>query len=344
MKISLSITLLSLVSFLSFGQITINTSDLPSVGDEIYRNNAEKVDKSFFPGDDAVNGTWDVSWMTGKDPILAEFSDPADHPMKSSLGDANIIQHADPIDFFVRKDESGFNALGAIADPDAFPGKSVVMFEKPINFLPTPFTYKDESFSEGEVNFDYKSEAYSIDYFVDMSRDMEVINYGNLKMNDGKTYEVLMVDLYETRFTKSKITIGANDPAESTENEKTYFYEFYAKGYGVPLVRAERDSITDSIVRIEYVDFVTMVGVKNTSLTPQELTVYPNPSNGSFQIEIPESARSLELFNLSGQSIFTEAVLPGDQYQIDGLEAGVYVLRVYNRDGGLAAHTRLIAE
>ena len=342
MKTLLPIFLLSLVSSLSYSQITIGIDDLPSIGDTIYRNNSDTIGKSFFPGGDSENAVWDVSWLSGKTPELAEFTDPKDHQFKDSLGEANIIQKADPVDFFVKKDATGFNALGAIADPDIFPDNPVVYFDQPINFLPTPFTFKDKNFSSGDGNFYYNSSNLFVDYYVKISRDMEVVNYGKLKMHDGNSYDVLMVDLYEVWDSKRGTSFNGSDTVYVDEITRTYYYEFYTKGYGVPMVRAERDSITDSIIAIEFVDFPQFVRNKETSQLAQ-LNVYPNPSQKEFNVELPSASRQLELFDISGQVLLNENVLGGRSHTINGVKPGVYLLKIYDGHGKMLAYERLIA-
>lgn len=342
MKTFLPLTFFVFISSISFGQITMTVDDLPSVGDSLYRNTTEKIDKSFFPSTDAPNAVWDLSWLTGDSPELVRYSDPKEHELKDSLKDANIVQHSSPVDFFVKKDASGFNALGAIADPDAFPDDPVVLFQNPVNLLPTPFTLKDENETQGAVTFYYDSDPLYVELYFDISRDLEVVNYGQIKMNDGKTYDVLMVDLFERQITATVTSFSPGDTSRSNDDSKIYYYEFYTKGYGIPLVRAERDSLTDSIISIEYLDTKLFVGDKEP-LNLQDLTVFPNPSQDVFNVDLPEGAHQIEVFNAAGQQVHSDAVNTS-RYQLDGLKPGVYMVRVYDRKHSLLGQSRLIAE
>lgn len=54
--------------------------------------------------------------------------------------------------------------------------------------------------------------------------------------------------------------------------------------------------------------------------------IYPNPSNGNVTIEIPEAA-TLEIFNLSGQKIAENILIPGINIINTELSAGVYLLK-----------------
>jgi uncharacterized repeat protein (TIGR03803 family) len=66
---------------------------------------------------------------------------------------------------------------------------------------------------------------------------------------------------------------------------------------------------------------------------PQNITVYPNPSNGRFTIESSVVGhRSVEIYNVLGESVFSQYSIPSTKYSIDisNQPLGVYFLKVYN--------------
>ena len=88
--------------------------------------------------------------------------------------------------------------------------------------------------------------------------------------------------------------------------------------------------------------FLSPVGLSESNLTTP-ITVYPNPSEGKFSIDLGSAngASSITIMNLSGQAIYSKTVK--DQQVItmqQNFPAGLYIL--YIEKGGLISTTKLI--
>ena len=75
----------------------------------------------------------------------------------------------------------------------------------------------------------------------------------------------------------------------------------------------------------------------------QRLQIYPNPTSGMLNIQ-GEDMRSIEVYNTIGQCIMVQAV-SGDATQIstEGLNSGMYFLRVVATDGTVMNRTFTVA-
>jgi hypothetical protein len=75
----------------------------------------------------------------------------------------------------------------------------------------------------------------------------------------------------------------------------------------------------------------------------QRLQIYPNPTSGVLNIQ-GEDMRSIEVYNTIGQRIMVQAV-SGDATQIstEGLNSGMYFLRVVATDGTVMNRTFTVA-
>mgnify|MGYP003878414679 FL=1 len=272
---------------------------------------------------------------------MVHFSDPALNANKDSLGNANIIQH-DEFDFFCEKRDSGYYVLGLLTDPETLPADDPFeTFDTAINFMPVPLTLNDKINTGGKVRLTLEDQFISINLWIELLREMDVVNYGSVKMPDNMTYNVIVVDLFEQREDSTK-TIFNGDTTYSSNVTREYYYEFYAKEYGMPLLRAQRDSVTDTIISIDFIDLnANPVGFR----APREysLEVFPNPSNGDFTVKLPSESRKLVVVNAVGQVVEQNPVSGEGQYLINGLRDGVYFVQIFDASGNRISTAKLIS-
>ncbi|MFT6500168.1 MAG: hypothetical protein ACJASQ_000275 [Crocinitomicaceae bacterium] len=79
-----------------------------------------------------------------------------------------------------------------------------------------------------------------------------------------------------------------------------------------------------------------------SELEEVDFTVYPNPSNGTFTIDLPEveGEVEIEIVDLSGRVIFSETYFNTDRIQIDLDESnGMYVLKTKINPIGIGSHS-----
>jgi PKD repeat protein len=98
-----------------------------------------------------------------------------------------------------------------------------------------------------------------------------------------------------------------------------------------------------------FIDNVTIsqfVGTEENELANKEVSVYPNPTNGTFNVVLPEGSvyTELDIVNYLGQSVYSDAVSEKDrQIQITpdaGWTPGIYFLRLSGN--GISTTKKLI--
>ena len=77
------------------------------------------------------------------------------------------------------------------------------------------------------------------------------------------------------------------------------------------------------------------VGIEVELDNMPEITIYPNPSNGTFTIENATSIQTLEIYNVNGQKVQVE--LFNNQLDLTDQPKGIYLLRVLLGSGELVS-------
>jgi len=77
------------------------------------------------------------------------------------------------------------------------------------------------------------------------------------------------------------------------------------------------------------------VGISETGISNSGIRIYPNPSTGIFHLFIEKGNKNIEIsiFDLQGQTVYTERTLPGigsftKELNLSGLSKGVYYIRL----------------
>jgi hypothetical protein len=89
--------------------------------------------------------------------------------------------------------------------------------------------------------------------------------------------------------------------------------------------------------------YCSTVGLKNNSFLSENISVYPNPTTGSLNIEA-ENATKIQVVSLLGQLVKEEELkIENKKIDISTLQNGVYFLKVFDKDK-LIGTTKIIKE
>jgi len=119
---------------------------------------------------------------------------------------------------------------------------------------------------------------------------------------------------------------------------ETFFIPFPQSGYDwvcdgeILVVLQCFESPSLSYVNPEFGSCVLSSVDRNRELA---LDIFPNPSNGRFNIgNSYNETRQFRILTLSGQEVYTAAVLPGiSEINVEGLASGMYLLQTQSIDG-----------
>ncbi|MEI6752952.1 MAG: T9SS type A sorting domain-containing protein [Paludibacter sp.] len=93
-----------------------------------------------------------------------------------------------------------------------------------------------------------------------------------------------------------------------------------------------------------YYHTILLSGLKNTQTANNNISVYPNPSNGKFIISSPEnSINAIEIFNLLGDKVYSNTNQPAkSEIDLSTAAKGVYLLKFNN--GVKSNNTKIVIQ
>lgn len=337
---SLIFSMLLMVSFtITKAQITILEADLPSIGDTVYRQTALNISGSIDPLKSNQNDTWDLSWLISDAEDTVIFLDPKSTSLGDSFPSANILQIDNENDFYIEKDQNGFNVIGVrrfdLLDNDGYLHAEM---DPNLTIMKTPSTLNDQFNSTGNFIFIREDTLFGSYFYIEVhatiTRDVEFTKYGTLKMPNDSVYEVIVAEVNEIK-TDSTISDIAGNKTTQSNTEKTLIYEFYTKGLSLPLARVEYNDDKDEVISIQYVDQLKKVDIV-TSLKASELQavfLYPNPTNDVLTVKSAIAVESISIFDLQGKMLLKE--LNTKQINLQKLEKGTYISKVKLLNGSV---------
>ena len=81
----------------------------------------------------------------------------------------------------------------------------------------------------------------------------------------------------------------------------------------------------DSLQRL-YIQWKTTIGTGDPGF--EKPLIYPNPANGWLSVVLKEGDGLLEMFNLTGQPVFSKKILTGENHLVPTLPDGAYFARI----------------
>ena len=121
-----------------------------------------------------------------------------------------------------------------------------------------------------------------------------------------------------THSTQYLYTFTGNIPTDNNPNNSSFV---------VLLI----DNTTGKIINANKVESNTTIGIAKTKVK-NNISIYPNPSNGVFRIENVGGSR-IEIFNITGQRVYSRnAVKQIETLNLSFLNSGSYIIRISNND------------
>ncbi len=103
--------------------------------------------------------------------------------------------------------------------------------------------------------------------------------------------------------------------------------------------------VTDNhgCVQVTCVDIIS--DVQSISSGTDEITVYPNPNNGTFTVSSALADQTMEIYNVLGEKVYSQFLIPNSQFLINLSQPnGIYFYRVYKTGGAILGQGKIIIQ
>lgn len=332
MKKVLFITLVFISPYISEGQIVLDQTDLPNIGDmQIMLQVDSAQGAGLSPGASGANIIWNFSSFTsggGIDTFL--YENPSATPYGSSFPSANITakkwepsENCYGYDYFI-KGSSGMNLLGFGAcwntPPEIFISG---------NYLSFPLlTYSNSVNHSGHAVFDSISpNTYNVFYFTEIST---ADAWGSITTPAG-TVNVIRIYTTETAYDSSYVS------GVGTQNNVTtgYYYRWYAKDLGWPVLEIGKGVMMEDNFQSAWYASSLTTGINSIAYSGSFLSIYPNPNNGIFSISLQNyvAKSEVEIFNVLGEKIYATSNFKqqtSNEIDLSKFQKGIYFVKIYD--------------
>ncbi len=292
MKKLLFLLIITMSSYSLFSQIIINDEDMPQEDDTIRLSVSLSVNGVDYEKT-GENYTWDFSELTPVYQRVDTFINTIDAPpvyfikfipyVVSNLAMPLLefdyipgLEFTDTYSFFKSTDEE-FRDVGFAFKLSGIP--IPVKYDKPDIYYRFPVEYGDMDSCRSEYGIDLLGYAYFGGW---KKRVNHVDGWGTLLTPFG-SYETIRIKSDITRYDSvyfDSLSFGFSI------NRNIKEYKWMGKDFGLPLLKISEEGL---LINVEYIDSIRHLnpGISHHGkLTEDEITVYPNPSDGSFIVDI----------------------------------------------------------
>ena len=134
---------------------------------------------------------------------------------------------------------------------------------------------------------------------------------------------------------------GTPDQSEDENPSDIYYLIMDWATYDVTLI-VSNEFGSDTLIKEDYIEVIpASIGEKN--LTADNVALFPNPNAGSFTLSIPATAAAeVSVVDLRGQLIYKDQINGSENLNLPGIDKGVYLVRVLDRENGSVVVKRLV--
>lgn len=335
------------VAQLSFGQISIDSSNLVNANQTIYLTSPSvaAINAVDVSGTGA-NQTWDLSALDSLYSDTLAFLNPNQGLFSNEYPNAALaLIDEDGATNYFYKDANGFGFLGLV---DLEGGDTIKLhFQQP--FINFPCNYNNTIDETSVDSFTIPSQGIKLVFKIKTNSIID--GWGTLKLPKGD-FDVLRQSQEITQYMDYYYDMGGGNYLyidSDTGIDQSVVFWTNNEAAKFALVSVDYDSDLGTIDDISYLNDAPANLFDTTSIAPlplDGLTLSPNPAKDRLSFQLPTPGLyQLVVSDLSGREL-TRQQFQGSQYRlsVEGLSSGVYFYHIINRQTGATAVGKFIKE
>jgi hypothetical protein len=358
-KVVLSLVFLASMSLTAFCQVSIDESDISSIGAAF--NQKTDTMPTVTPGNAGTGQTWNLSALNSHVSTTINVVAPLTLPRGNRFTTANLALTDGTINnYFFNKSNESVVAVGLTMDMMNTGDTICVIFDQPDTMITFNSVYQTEFYCY--VHGDTKS---GIDMLIDttiMGNPVQIpvdsarIKHhawkhsimdgeGSLTLPNG-TVDALRQSTYET--TIDSVMAFVNFPPYLNG---WYFYQsfsdtisqfiWWTKYAGNAIVSMDYDSNSMSVKKVEWL-YVNNLGIR-TDQALNESSVYPNPANSNLTVKSTAVVASAVLCDLTGKVIWSDTPAANTfNVPVSTISNGLYFLNLRDEQGNLESRKVMV--
>ena len=339
-----------LLVFASIGQISITNTDLPSSGDTVVVSISSSIG-SIDPALTGADYNWDYSTLVANDQVVERFVAISETPFAYQFAfnngflypdhEANVAQDAPDVEMagmlsmtevfnYYDNQSDAYRQTGFGAEINGVP--LPIRFDSIETIYELPLNYNDTY----ESRLSWEASIPSLGYFTQYKRiQNEVEGWGTLVLPNG-TYPVLKIK--KTIQETDSIYVEQFDFGSIIPVPDAIEYHFIGKESAIPLLKITMSA--GNVTEAKYKDnYDPTISIEEAKVEAEAFHVYPNPSNGQFNLSNMDQVKALALFDYEGKQYALEK---NNKIDVSFLNAGLYVIRIETKNGQVFAKKLII--
>lgn len=328
MKTLLLLSLFISSAMFGMGQIVLDQTDLPQVGDsqlDIVLDSSQSSTVS--PGGSGANQIWDFTFLIDNwQQAEGDYVNPAFTPNTSSFPTATVSSVHDLTNYvYYISDVNGMRILGYDID-----GEITLWDQPPCNFPIVAYGNTMQHTARLKYNIS-SATTYNV-LHIDLSSTADA--WGAISTPAG-TVNALRVYTTETDYDSSYVNgVGT----QNSVNSGKYYYNWFTKGLGWPVLTISYKSIfgDPDYKEVRYASDLSTATSMVDEAGINKMRVYPNPATEQIVLNldhIGSSELTLNIFNVMGKIVFSEPIAKNGQVVgLNGLRPGIYTVEIRSDD------------
>lgn len=370
LKRSLFVAVFTLVTVISFCQITVTNATFPVAGDTLFT--VLDASPNISLGNEGGNQNWDFTSLNGPFVRQQLFLDPSEGTAGSDFTDATMVA------LLENNQEVYYQSFNNKIIEVGRAGEFVAGFDIPVTYeeQPTfrraPLSYQDVNDDDGvlsvsvsaailpeELLASFPIQVDSIRITLDSQIESVVDAWGTIQLPNS-THEVIREKSINTTETKlfAKTFIGWNeipqellgglgDLADAFGVTVTTTYNFMSNDSKEIIASVLVDE-EDQVTSVEYMERSVVSSISVVNNKTKDVIAYPNPSFGNVSIQLvnyPKDKYHMEVYNVVGKKLWKETFDLGSnrvfKADLTHLRKGTYLYSIFDKNGKKIVTKRL---